>query len=309
MHRVPNARVMSYPQTEIRCDDDDALKFKLITGAGRKYGLSTPAISQHAGMDDNGLAREQWIQAIYGVVKIHCEALGVNPAGEGDALKVLDDAKKLREQIDHDIELGLVRRRRRRRRRHRRRCCHLLQITAKLSPPLPFHVACACRLVCVRIYATSNVLWHSSHTQSDGGKFTGMKGRAVWKNPKDWGPWCQFVFARYFIMALGLVAFVATIWVDHSPTSALIMVVIFGCALFGYDRKIKKKKKKWMKKRGAVGQQKAKGLKGLAKKYQPGKTSSGGGSSHLDDGFKQKVAMAKMAGKLPGGAGAVKNMF
>ena len=84
--------------TVIKCDEEDALKFKLTTGNGRKYSLSTPPISARVGMDDNGLAREQWVKAIYGVVKIHCEALGVEPSL--DPFAVLTDAKKLREKID-----------------------------------------------------------------------------------------------------------------------------------------------------------------------------------------------------------------
>ena len=48
-----------------------------------------------------------------------------------------------------------------------------------------------------------------------------LKGRAVWKNPKDWGPWLKFVLARYAIMFVGFLMVLAALWFDHSPTSGM----------------------------------------------------------------------------------------
>ena len=41
-----------------------------IAGSGRKYVLSTI-------MEDDGKSREEWVQAIFAIVKVHCEALGI----------------------------------------------------------------------------------------------------------------------------------------------------------------------------------------------------------------------------------------
>ena len=78
-----------------------------------------------------------------------------------------------------------------------------------------------------------------------------------------------------------------------------------GCGLVYYDHKTKKKKRKWMKKRGAVGKQEATGAKKFGKSIV-NKARGESGDSHMDGNFKQKMAMKAVAA---GGAGKITSMI
>jgi hypothetical protein len=59
--------------TKLKCDDTDDNRFNMITGSGRKFTLATI-------MEDDGKSREEWVQALYAIVKVRrCLAVSKRP--------------------------------------------------------------------------------------------------------------------------------------------------------------------------------------------------------------------------------------
>eukprot|EP01051_Picozoa_sp_SAG22_P009957 SAG22_NODE_866_length_6778_cov_2.436592_1_plen_600_part_00 len=86
-------------ETKLTCDPTDDNKFKMETGSGRKYTLSTI-------MEDDGRSREEWVQCLYAIVKVHCEALGIEQRKKDSPLETLKEAKKHRDAREADLAAG-----------------------------------------------------------------------------------------------------------------------------------------------------------------------------------------------------------
>jgi hypothetical protein len=77
--QVPINWIQLDARTTVKIDPEDMLKFRIVTGNGKKFVLRTI-------IDDNGKSREEWVKAIFGVVKVYCTATGDPP--QEDPLKV-----------------------------------------------------------------------------------------------------------------------------------------------------------------------------------------------------------------------------
>ena len=72
---VPINWIQLDSQTTVTIDDEDMLKFRILTGHGKKFVLRTI-------IDDNGKSREEWVKAIFGVVNVYCMATGEKPTAD-----------------------------------------------------------------------------------------------------------------------------------------------------------------------------------------------------------------------------------
>lgn len=94
---VPINWIQLDSHTTVTVDEDDVLKFRIITGHGKKFVLKSI-------IDDNGKSREEWVKAIFGVVKVYCNATGEKPTA--DPIKQIDESHRYRQEIE-DIENGI----------------------------------------------------------------------------------------------------------------------------------------------------------------------------------------------------------